>query len=155
MEVLVKGTLADGVDQIDVAVNAPEAGTIKELLAKEEDTVTVGQDIVKMELGGEPAGGHKEEAKQEPKNAASDQQPTSSDPKPSKDGSKSSEPEKPTQPSPPKEPERGTQQPPKSTPRQEPSAHDKPPESASSSKATEHGGSASQSPYGSREERRV
>lgn len=41
------------VAQIDVAVNAPEAGTIKEFLVNEEDTVTVGQDIVKMELGGE------------------------------------------------------------------------------------------------------
>ncbi|KAK3076446.1 2-oxoglutarate dehydrogenase complex E2 component, partial [Teratosphaeriaceae sp. CCFEE 6253] len=32
-------------DKIDVAVNAPTAGTIKEFLAKEEDTVTVGQDL--------------------------------------------------------------------------------------------------------------
>lgn len=43
--------------QIDVAVNAPEAGTIKELLVSEEDTVTVGQDLLKMELGGAPSGG--------------------------------------------------------------------------------------------------
>ncbi|KAF6813899.1 dihydrolipoyllysine-residue succinyltransferase component of 2-oxoglutarate dehydrogenase complex, mitochondrial [Colletotrichum plurivorum] len=40
-------------DKIDVAVNAPEAGVIKEFLVNEEDTVTVGQDIVKLELGGE------------------------------------------------------------------------------------------------------
>lgn len=39
-------------DKIDVAVNAPEAGTIKEFLVKEEDTVTVGQDLVRLELGG-------------------------------------------------------------------------------------------------------
>merc|ERR1711939_223160 len=53
-------------DKIDVAVNAPEAGTIKEFLANEEDTVTVGQDLVRMELGGAPEGGDKEK-KPEPK----------------------------------------------------------------------------------------
>jgi 2-oxoglutarate dehydrogenase E2 component (dihydrolipoamide succinyltransferase) len=59
--------------KIDVAVNAPEAGTIKEFLASEEDTVTVGQDLVRIELGGAPAGGKeeavasKEQAKEEPK----------------------------------------------------------------------------------------
>lgn len=42
--------------QIDVAVNAPEAGTIKEFLANEEDTVTVGQDLVRIELGDSPSG---------------------------------------------------------------------------------------------------
>ncbi|KAK6193340.1 histone H2B [Pestalotiopsis sp. IQ-011] len=41
-------------DKIDVAVNAPEAGTLKELFANEEDTVTVGQDIAKIEAGGAP-----------------------------------------------------------------------------------------------------
>ncbi|KZV77887.1 single hybrid motif-containing protein, partial [Exidia glandulosa HHB12029] len=30
-------------DKIDVSVNSPQAGVITELLAKEEDTVTVGQ----------------------------------------------------------------------------------------------------------------
>ncbi|PGH30536.1 2-oxoglutarate dehydrogenase E2 component (dihydrolipoamide succinyltransferase) [[Emmonsia] crescens] len=39
-------------DKIDITVNAPEAGTIKELLANEEDTVTVGQDLVRLETGG-------------------------------------------------------------------------------------------------------
>ncbi|PKS07054.1 hypothetical protein jhhlp_005651 [Lomentospora prolificans] len=38
-------------DKIDVAVNAPEAGTIKELLVNEEDTVTVGQDLLRLEPG--------------------------------------------------------------------------------------------------------
>ncbi|KAK4216407.1 hypothetical protein QBC37DRAFT_417174 [Rhypophila decipiens] len=46
-------------DKIDVAVNAPEAGTIKEFLVNEEDTVTVGQDIVRMELGGAPTSSEK------------------------------------------------------------------------------------------------
>ncbi|KAK0714278.1 hypothetical protein B0T21DRAFT_297350 [Apiosordaria backusii] len=43
-------------DKIDVAVNAPEAGVIKEFLANEEDTVVVGQDLVRIELGGAPSG---------------------------------------------------------------------------------------------------
>lgn len=70
--------------QIDVAVNAPEAGTIKEFLANEEDTVTVGQDLLKLELGGAPEGGSKEKASSEPKEPASKEQPTSSDPEPPK-----------------------------------------------------------------------
>ncbi|KAH8670483.1 hypothetical protein BGZ61DRAFT_459454 [Ilyonectria robusta] len=41
-------------DKIDVAVNAPEAGIIKEFLVAEEDTVVVGQDLVRLELGGAP-----------------------------------------------------------------------------------------------------
>src|SRR4051794_34110340 len=65
--------------QIDVAVNAPEAGTIKEFLASEEDTVTVGQDLVKLEPGGPSEGGKKEDTSSEPKEPASNGQPTSSD----------------------------------------------------------------------------
>ena len=38
-------------NQIDVSVNAPKAGKIVELLAKEEDTVSVGQDLFKIEPG--------------------------------------------------------------------------------------------------------
>lgn len=48
-------------DKIDVAVNAPESGTIKEFLAGEEDTVTVGQDLVRIELGGAPSADTKDE----------------------------------------------------------------------------------------------
>ncbi|KAK7976395.1 hypothetical protein PG989_014858 [Apiospora arundinis] len=51
--------------QIDVAVNAPEAGIIKELMANEEDTVTVGQEIAKIEAGAAPEGGNKSEGKDE------------------------------------------------------------------------------------------
>ena len=32
-------------------MNAPTAGTITELLAAEEDTVTVGQDLFRIEYG--------------------------------------------------------------------------------------------------------
>ena len=66
-------------------MNAPEAGTIKEYLVNEEDTVIVGQDLLKMELGGEPQSGDQEEATSKPKSPASDAQETSSDPEPSKD----------------------------------------------------------------------
>lgn len=46
--------------QIDVAVNAPASGTIKEFLANEEDTVTVGQALVRIELGGSAPKGDEE-----------------------------------------------------------------------------------------------
>lgn len=54
-------------DKIDVAVNSPVAGTLKELFANEEDTVTVGQDLCKIEAGGAPAEGKKESASAEEK----------------------------------------------------------------------------------------
>ncbi|KAG6855751.1 hypothetical protein H0H87_011312 [Tephrocybe sp. NHM501043] len=38
-------------DKIDVSVNAPQPGKIVQLLAAEEDTVTVGQDLVIIEPG--------------------------------------------------------------------------------------------------------
>jgi 2-oxoglutarate dehydrogenase E2 component (dihydrolipoamide succinyltransferase) len=53
--------------QIDVAVNAPAAGTIKEFFANEEDTVTVGQDLLRLELGDAPEGGEKPKAESETK----------------------------------------------------------------------------------------
>ncbi|KAI5858100.1 dihydrolipoyllysine-residue succinyltransferase [Tricharina praecox] len=59
-------------DKIDVAVNSPEAGVILEFLANEEDTVVVGQDLVKIQPGGRPEGGEKPavEAKEEVKGPA-------------------------------------------------------------------------------------
>ena len=77
-------------DKIDVSVNAPEAGTIKEFLVSEGDTVTVGQDLAKIEPG-EGSGGAKE-AKEEPKEPASKDQPTSSDPEPKKEEKKDDSP---------------------------------------------------------------
>jgi len=67
-------------DKIDVSVNAPEAGTIKEFLANEEDTVTVGQELVRMETGGSPGESKATSATSEPKDAASSDQSTSSQP---------------------------------------------------------------------------
>ncbi|KAF3403806.1 putative dihydrolipoyllysine-residue succinyltransferase component of 2-oxoglutarate dehydrogenase complex [Penicillium rolfsii] len=86
-------------DKIDVSVNAPEAGTIKELLVNEEDTVTVGQDLVRLEVGGaapeakEAAPEAKEGAAEQPKEAAAE-----------KPKDTPAEPEKPkeTKPAPPK-----------------------------------------------------
>ena len=72
-----------------MSVNAPEPGTVKEYLVTEEDTVTVGQDLLKLELGGPAEGGEKQMGGQEPKAPAPDDQSTSSDPKPEKDESKS------------------------------------------------------------------
>ncbi|CAG8428708.1 unnamed protein product [Penicillium salamii] len=62
-------------DKIDVSVNAPESGTIKEFLVSEEDTVTVGQDLVKIELGGAPEGGKKDEGAEKPKEAEKESSP--------------------------------------------------------------------------------
>ncbi|AEO67775.1 d4de8930-3693-4901-87e2-8fab973b0805 [Thermothielavioides terrestris] len=74
-------------DKIDVAVNAPEAGIIKEFFVNEEDTVTVGQDLVRIELGGAPSGERPaaEEAKEAPKEPTPQTQPeqrTTQEPKP-------------------------------------------------------------------------
>lgn len=91
-------------DKIDVSVNAPEAGKIIELLVSEGDTVTVGQEIAKLEPGAGGEGGAKE-AKEEPKEPASKDQPTSSDPEPKKEEPKKEEPapKKEEKPAPPKE----------------------------------------------------
>ena len=132
--------------QIDVAVNAPDSGTIKELLAKEEDTVTVGQDLVRLELGEASASsGGQEEAKSEPKAAASEEQPTSSDPepkkekKPSKSAKKEEPAEKPSKPSPPP-----SSPPPQKESKPKPQESTPPPSKSSDA-----------SPFGPREERRV
>ncbi|KAI9743289.1 MAG: 2-oxoglutarate dehydrogenase complex E2 component [Claussenomyces sp. TS43310] len=135
-------------DKIDVAVNAPEAGTIKEFFANEEDTVTVGQDILRLELGDSPSGspgaGEKETGGSEPKEPASSEQSISSDPEPKKDESKSKDNSKSNQPPAEKpEPPKKESPPPKQT---EPKADPK----KSDSKA-----SGSASPLGNREERRV
>lgn len=65
-------------DKIDVAVNAPFAGTITEFLVKPEDTVTVGQPLLKIERGEGSASQNKpkEEKKDEaPKETKKDEAP--------------------------------------------------------------------------------
>lgn len=69
-------------------MNAPAAGTIKEFLVKEEDTVTVGQDLLRLELGGERKGEGQQKGKQEPNALGSDLKSTPSEPE-SEEGGKS------------------------------------------------------------------
>lgn len=122
-------------DKIDVAVNAPEAGTITEIMVKEEDTVTVGQDLAKLEAGAAPEGGEKKEtAKEEPKEPASKEQETSSQPAQKEE------------PAPPKEESKPAPPPPKPAPKKE-SAPKK--TEAPKEEPKKEGG------FGSREERRA
>lgn len=58
-----------------MAVNAPEAGTIKEILVSEEDTVVVGQEIIRLELGDAPSGGEKAQEASKEASEAKQQQP--------------------------------------------------------------------------------
>jgi 2-oxoglutarate dehydrogenase E2 component (dihydrolipoamide succinyltransferase) len=126
--------------QIDVSVNAPEAGTIKEFLANEEDTVVVGQDLFRLELGGEGGGEKKEKAESSPKEAATKEQPTSSDPEPKKD---TPEPKKETP-----EPKQESSPPPQKSEPKKPS----PPKQESKKDDSK---SSSTPTLGNREERRV
>lgn len=133
-------------DKIDISVNAPAAGTIKEFLVNEEDTVTVGQDIVKMEPGDGPSGGSggKEEAKSEPKEPASDKQETSSQP----EGGKEKEAPKEEKKAEPKKEEPKQESKPAPAPKQE-KKPEKKPEPKKDDKPKQ------ESAYGSRDERRV
>ncbi|KAI0716045.1 dihydrolipoamide succinyltransferase [Cerioporus squamosus] len=75
-------------DKIDVSVNAPSAGRITELLASEEDTVTVGQDLFRFEPGAVDEAAPKEEkapeeSKETKENRPSDAQLEQTPPPPS------------------------------------------------------------------------
>ncbi|KAG8931406.1 2-oxoglutarate dehydrogenase complex E2 component [Tulasnella sp. 418] len=79
-------------DKIDVSVNAPKAGKIVELLFKEEDTVTVGADLFRIEPGegGASAASEskpKEEPKptEEPKQEVKKEEPKQEEPAPKKE----------------------------------------------------------------------
>ncbi|KAH9177764.1 dihydrolipoamide succinyltransferase [Lactarius sanguifluus] len=74
-------------DKIDVSVNAPTAGKITELLANEEDTVSVGQDLFRIapgEAGGSPSPAASSEAAppQAEKDPAETKAPTKQEPSP-------------------------------------------------------------------------
>lgn len=140
-----------------MAVNAPDAGTIKEFLANEEDTVTVGQDLLKMEIDGAPEAGGKQEGGQKPKTPAPDDQPTSSDPKPSQSEAKPKQ--ESTPPSPPPPPKQQDAQSPEqeskpSPPKKEPPLQESSPKPINSKKP-ETMSTGGEVAYGSREERRV
>lgn len=120
------------VQQIDVSVNAPDSGTIKELLVSEEDTVTVGQDLARLELGGAP----------EAKNDGSSQE------------QKEPATEKPTAPAEPADEKKSTPKPPSSSEKPaapEPESNKKPAPGASQPQVPE----PAKSSTGGREERRV
>ena len=106
-----------------MSVNAPESGTVSELLAKEEDTVTVGQDLVKLELGGAPEG-KKEDAAEQPKEPA----PEKSQPSEPEKQETKTPPPPPEQPSAPKpEPSKPQAEAPKpAAPKPEPTSDAKP-----------------------------
>lgn len=150
-------------DKIDVSVNAPAAGVITELLVSEGDTVTVGQDLAKIDAGA--SGGGEAKAKQEPKSPASDSQETSSQPegqvekpkeeKPKEQPKEEKKEEKKDAPPPapkekPKTQEAETQTKQDSKPKSEPKQEKKDPKESA-------GGPVSQSPFGkgSRGEHRV
>ncbi|KAJ1864593.1 hypothetical protein LPJ78_003248 [Coemansia sp. RSA 989] len=83
-------------DKVDIPVNSPVAGVLRELLANEEDTVVVGQDLFKIEEGATAEGGAAKpkssvEATPEP---AAPAQPEPTKPEPTKPAA-SPEPSKP------------------------------------------------------------
>lgn len=140
-------------DKIDVSVNAPTAGVITELLVSEGDTVTVGQDLAKIDAGA--SGGGEKQAESEAKSPASDSQETSSQPEgqvekesPKKEEPKKEEPKK-EEKKPAPEPKKEEKKPEK---KPEPKKESKP-ETKDSGKSTD----ASANPFGkgSRGEHRV
>lgn len=95
-------------DKIDVSVNAPEAGTLTELLVSEGDTVTVGQEIAKLEPGSGGGGGAKEAKSEAKEEKSSEPEPKKEEPKkeePKKEAAKEEKPAQPKEekPAPPKE----------------------------------------------------
>lgn len=94
-------------DKIDVSVNAPKSGKIVEILFKEEDTVTVGADLFKIEPGEGGAAkateAPKEESAPKPKEEESKPEPKAETAKP--------EPPKETKAAPPPEPKKAEKKP--------------------------------------------
>lgn len=132
-------------DKIDVSVNAPAAGVITELLVSEGDTVTVGQDLAKIDAGAE--GGGAKTADSEAKSPASESQETSSQPEgqTEKEAPKQDKPA----PTPPKQEEK------KPEPKKEEKKEEKKPEPKKESKPESKDASPSPFGKGSRGEHRV
>ena len=87
---------------IDVRYTGSEAGTVKEVLVKEDDTVSVGQEVVIVETGNVPDDASaaeeapKEEApKKEPESAKAPAKKAEAAPKPPPTPEKKAEPAKP------------------------------------------------------------
>ncbi|KAL7929391.1 putative dihydrolipoamide succinyltransferase [Trichoderma chlorosporum] len=112
-------------DKIDVAVNATEAGVIKEFFVSEEDTVTVGQDLVRIEVGGEkPAGSEKPKEESAPSSSESKPAAEPEQPKSQPEPAKSEKPAPPSQPKeqPKEQPQKKSQPEPSATSKSEPAA---------------------------------
>lgn len=151
-------------DKIDVAVNAPAAGVITEFLVGEGDTVTVGQDLAKLDAGAE--GGGEAKAKQEPKSPASGSQETSSQPEGQKEepkeggadkAEKKPEDKQEMKETPPPPPPREPEPEPKKESKPEPKKESKPEPKQEPKKESKDTGAAAPSPFGkgSRAEHRV
>jgi 2-oxoglutarate dehydrogenase E2 component (dihydrolipoamide succinyltransferase) len=118
---------------------------MKEFLVNEEDTVTVGQDLLVLEIAGE--GTAAEKGSQAPKAPAAEDQPTSSYPEPKKDNDHGQSEKEPSSP-------------PASQSQMDPSAAevDKPEQSTEATKGVPRPHSESSQvdlPSGDRQERRV
>lgn len=97
-------------------MNAPDAGTIKEFLVSEGDTVTVGQDILRLELGGAPPEGAAKsesgsESKEPPKDESKDEPKKDEKPEPMPKSERTQQDSKPAPPPP--APEKKEPSPPK------------------------------------------
>ena len=113
----------------------------------------MGQDLLKLELGGPPKGGEKQQGGQEPKAPAPDEQSTSSDPEPRKDEGKSEQ-ESPPPPSPERKPEPPKDEKKPSMPPKEPPRQKEPPPKPQDPRRSGHEVKDTAS-LGNREERRV
>ena len=135
-------------DKIDVAVNAPEAGTITKHLAEEEATVEVGADLFVMEPG-EGGGGAKKQQQQQQQQESKKEEPPKeeetkeeSSPQPEK---KDEAPKEESKPAPPP-----TSSPPKQERQESKPSQQQPKKESKDTQSTE------KAPvFGSREERRV
>ncbi|KAJ7626432.1 dihydrolipoamide succinyltransferase [Mycena polygramma] len=96
-------------DKIDVSVNAPTSGKIVELLAQEEDTVTVGQDLFRIEPG--------EAAASEPASSESSESSPTAEDKAPKETERPEE--KPAEKAPPKPAPQAEKQEPKQEPKKD------------------------------------
>ena len=114
----------------------------------------MGQDLLRLELGGPPKGGEKQQGGQQPKAPASDGQSTSSDPKPQKGEGKSEQESPPHPPLPKREPEPSKEESKTSTPPKEPPKQKDPPSKPQEPKFSKPEPKDA-APLGNREERRV
>jgi len=85
-------------DKVDVSVNAPFAGKIVELLATEEDTVTVGADLFRLEEGAE--GESSSSPKEQKEETAAPPPPKESKPEKAESALPSPEPKRESKPAP-------------------------------------------------------